>query len=1000
MSHCTTLRFKALALGFVLTAICPDLFAQPKTIRVPQDHATIQAAIDAAANGDTVLVAEGSYSVNLLLAKKIVLGSLFITDRDTSHISKTILDGASPRHSDSASVILIGEPTDTTTKVIGFTIRNGGGTKGVWAGVPYVLGGGIAVIGGGASILHNRIIDNHCTSALMWSGAAGIDIEFDQAMTVPPKAWIIADNLIANNVSTTTLSTGGCDGGGIAATGQGWISDNTIIGNAAIGASYGAGGGLVIYGSPTTQDIDVSGNLFRSNSARNVSNPAAPTTSVFGGAIAAWPITISGINYLPVAKISNNLIVDNLHASAVYVRSGSFTLINNTITGNRGGSGIRLFNTQGPLIFRMLNNIVWNPLVTTDEIYNSGLATGSNNLVRGGFAGMGNIDVDPAFVVGDTLYSLQVNSPCINAGARSAFVGGAILTAPSNDFAGLSRPRPAHTNPDIGAMENNAGRGTIRVPQDHATIQGAIDAAVNGDTVLVANGTYSVNLRIFKKIVLASHYLINGDESHIAGTILDGGSPAVADSASVILIGAGTDSSTQVTGFTIRNGRGTRYQYSGIYWRAGFGINITAGGARITRNIIMENSINSGDALAGGGISVYGPALDYWIIEHNRIVRNHLTTSISNVFAGAEGGGAWLTGIGRFRSNVVYDNAAIHTGAGSQVYGAGGGVHVFAESLPTTILFERNHFRSNRASRWSAAIYLGQYLGVPLNATFVNNIISANEALGSSLILSSGTYTFVNNTFVSNQYTRTIWVETLTGRGEATLRLLNNIFWDPNSSVEVQHVSGTYAYNLYASHNLVRGGLTGTNTLTEDPWFVLGDTLYRPSESMGHVSPVFGKGALSAVLGGVTVMAPSDDYFGTARPRTAGSNPDLGAVESDRTTLVGDMAELIPSDFGLDQNYPNPFNPETRIGYRMKEKGWVRLSVANVLGEEVAVLVDGEKEAGYHEAVFSSQYSVARLPSGVYFYRISVSSGNGLPAEANAKAGQRYEATRKMVMIK
>jgi hypothetical protein len=70
--------------------------------------------------------------------------------------------------------------------------------------------------------------------------------------------------------------------------------------------------------------------------------------------------------------------------------------------------------------------------------------------------------------------------------------------------------------------------------------------------------------------------------------------------------------------------------------------------------------------------------------------------------------------------------------------------------------------------------------------------------------------------------------------------------------------------------------------------------------------------------------------------------------------------------FELAQNYPNPFNPSTRIHYTLKSNGKVRLSVYDLEGREVAVLVDGVQNAGAHDAVFSG----AGLTSGIYFYRL------------------------------
>ncbi len=68
----------------------------------------------------------------------------------------------------------------------------------------------------------------------------------------------------------------------------------------------------------------------------------------------------------------------------------------------------------------------------------------------------------------------------------------------------------------------------------------------------------------------------------------------------------------------------------------------------------------------------------------------------------------------------------------------------------------------------------------------------------------------------------------------------------------------------------------------------------------------------------------------------------------------------------LEQNYPNPFNPTTTIGYGIKEKSNVKITIINSIGEEVALLVNEAKEPGYHTVEFSA----ANLPSGVYFYQL------------------------------
>jgi len=73
-----------------------------------------------------------------------------------------------------------------------------------------------------------------------------------------------------------------------------------------------------------------------------------------------------------------------------------------------------------------------------------------------------------------------------------------------------------------------------------------------------------------------------------------------------------------------------------------------------------------------------------------------------------------------------------------------------------------------------------------------------------------------------------------------------------------------------------------------------------------------------------------------------------------------------PATAVLYQNYPNPFNPSTTIGYALPRRSNVTLAVFNLLGQEVATLVNGEVEAGYHEVNFTA----APLASGLYVYRL------------------------------
>jgi hypothetical protein len=99
------------------------------------------------------------------------------------------------------------------------------------------------------------------------------------------------------------------------------------------------------------------------------------------------------------------------------------------------------------------------------------------------------------------------------------------------------------------------------------------------------------------------------------------------------------------------------------------------------------------------------------------------------------------------------------------------------------------------------------------------------------------------------------------------------------------------------------------------------------------------------------------------------SNPStLAEIELKNEPIIDAIFDIpvLPSTFSLEQNYPNPFNPNTRICYTLPTNSRVRLSVYDITGKKVAVLVDGIQTQGKHTVTFSA----IGLSSGVYFYRL------------------------------
>ncbi len=442
--------------------------AEGATIYVPDDHTTIQGAINASLPGDKVIVRPGTYLENIDFSGKA------ISLESEMGPQVTVIDGS---RKECVVTFESGEGADSVIE--GFTITNGE-TTAVWKG------GGIWCDKASSPVIRNNIITDN-KSPMFGGGIYCMDsssplIEGNEisansstyggGIRISESAPLLVNNTIFLNtaesggggvscftsaavISGNIITENGVvlgSGGGIYCSEQSSIviEDNLISGNHAMGGTYTSGGGIHSFESTTT----IRNNVVKGN--------AAP----FGGGI--WcsepsfvPMiegniidgnTGSGLNCSDCSPlVKNNIIVNNSASSGAGLKFylSSATVTNNTVVGNDAdqfGGGIWCQDSYPTIT----NTIFWknSAKIQGPEIY---VYSGTPDItfcdVKGGWTGTGNIDADPLFIdasQGD--FHIVFDSPCRSAGSRHA------PGLPDVDFEGDPRTG-LFAFPDMGADE-------------------------------------------------------------------------------------------------------------------------------------------------------------------------------------------------------------------------------------------------------------------------------------------------------------------------------------------------------------------------------------------------------------------------------------------------------------------------------------------------------------------------------------------------------------------
>jgi hypothetical protein len=363
-----------------------------------------------------------------------------------------------------------------------------------------------------------------------------------------------------------------------------------------------------------------------------------------------------------------------------------------------------------------------------------------------------------------------------------------------------------------------------------------------------------------------------------------------------------------------------------------------------------------------------------------------------------------------FRNNTCYKTNINETGGGAIAI-VGNPVIEFCEFSENTSSFggamliwgsdlypliRNNYFHHNQGH---GSINIGSWGGSNTSPVLINNIIANNnsngliDANGHGIVHISnggGNTVFINNTIVNNSCTGSGGAVFINYKAATSLLINNIIYGNEPSQVNLLTPSSLSFLNC-----LVEGGkegftgaaFTGTYqyNIDRDPMFV------NAANNDFHLmdsSPCISQGADSVEVNGTWYYTPSSDIESNPRPNPYGTAPDIGACESDSGHVFIPVPSAIerlvlsPSEFQLYQNYPNPFNPTTSITYTLSRKAQVKLTVYDLLGREVAVLVNEAKPAGAHQVKFNA----AKLSSGVYLYRI--------------QTGEGFMQTRKLMILK
>lgn len=409
--------------------------AAANTLHVPGDFPTIQGALNAASSGDSIFVAKGTYTENIVWPQTNNLHLL----NDPANPGRPTIDGGL-----AGRVIDIEADGESvfTAEIAGFTVTHG------FLDVPAHVGqtGAGIFMSGGALHLSRCVIDgNQITSTFAIQnngGGAGVSI----VSTPAGSSNLIEDCIFTSNtVSAVTNGDGAAihlDAAPVVITNTAMRNNRIEVGEVALGTIYDFASDL------TLKAVKIENNQAQTDASLPVGFAAIKGTALF-----SYLSTVRIVD----CKIANNLAQPQnstlklLGAGVYFYGEGTtFAMSASSVGYNKRSDGAA---TDGTAIYFVSlvpdtgvvdNSILWNPGNGSEVDSFSEPATVSYTDVRDGSPGEGNLNVDPLFV-SSADFHLQPTSPCLNAGNNRL--------APPRDLQGHRRPLPVGSNVDFGCYE-------------------------------------------------------------------------------------------------------------------------------------------------------------------------------------------------------------------------------------------------------------------------------------------------------------------------------------------------------------------------------------------------------------------------------------------------------------------------------------------------------------------------------------------------------------------